>query len=603
MKSEKNTFIQKHWNNRHRSKRARPSGSNHSKNDNLAESHHSTHPKKQMNNKKGNSKKNTIYTPLMNGDISSHPVITPPPEVYNQEISTQHSSANSKRDNKKADSKKRDDSHEFRKRKSSKRKENSSSLKAESSAHYQEDKFNFDEESFFDERKNPNDKVQSGSLLKEFLSMLDESSSEASMYNEIVPINKWSSRDEDEDTSSNLINWIQEEDLFEDEKIYTQDDAYDGEGDFLILSDILTSIESSSSQYDGFKNHYISQKEMDLAESIVEESVDRLEVKEDVHEKDFSHQEKDAIYSDISTMLNESSSFEIDELEDGYEEQHESSSFQIDKLEDASMEQSESSSFKFEGLEDSSIELDESSSEPYESPSLDEEDIDPMDYLEQSRPLSEKFSDILHEKMCSSSNEVLAELKDIVDAKAPLDKKEKEQEEDPLLVKLPVLLSRLNVDIDIMESVKLIEGIQEVTKIEWNLQSLKVQVLSKSSTAFLSGVLLADIEYVSDTSERTFHSLKCPVYWDQIVGIKWLKEPIHSHKSQKEYAFKDEQEESVHYEHHQSFAKPIEEQLQSIHFVWHNELDVHCNAQEFLVQGNVQLCIDLLQEQYIHCYS
>ncbi|WP_157130864.1 hypothetical protein [Halobacillus mangrovi] len=433
--------------------------------------------------------------------------------------------------------------------------------------------------------------------------MLDESSSEASMYNEIVPIKKWSSSDEDEAASSNLINWIQEEDLFEDEEIYTQDDAYDGEGDFLILSDILTSIESSSSQYDGFKNHYISQKEMDLAESIVEESVDRLEVKEDVHEKDFSHQEEDAIYSDISTMLNESSSFEIDELEDAYEEQHESSSFQIDKLEDASIEQSESSPFKFEGLEDSSIELDESSSEPYESSSLDEEEIDPMDYLEESRPLSEKFSDILHEKMCSSSNEVLAELKDIVDAKAPLDKKEKEQEEDPLLVKLPVLLSRLNVDIDIMESVKLIEGIQEVTKIEWNLQSLKVQVLSKSSTAFLSGVLLADIEYVSDTSERTFHSLKCPVYWDRIVGIKWLKEPIHSHKSQKEYAFKDEQEESVHYEHHQSFAKPIEEQLQSIHFVWHNELDVHCNSQEFLVQGNVQLCIDLLQEQYIHCYS
>ncbi|MEH7117997.1 hypothetical protein V7128_11330 [Neobacillus vireti] len=179
-------------------------------------------------------------------------------------------------------------------------------------------------------------------------------------------------------------------------------------------------------------------------------------------------------------------------------------------------------------------------------------------------------------------------------------KHECEQENGPT-VKLPVLLAKLLVDINIFETVDLPFPIESVSKVEWSLQSYQCKVILPSTTVFLKGVLVADVEFKGD-GMKTIQSMKIPVSWSKTTKVEWLHSPKMPNKSQKEYIFTSENGEDIttHYEFTQEFADEIDAEIRVVHFSINEEFHSCEMETQFDIQGSVTLSIDLLQEQFIH---
>jgi myosin heavy subunit len=173
------------------------------------------------------------------------------------------------------------------------------------------------------------------------------------------------------------------------------------------------------------------------------------------------------------------------------------------------------------------------------------------------------------------------------------------------IVKLPVLLAKLNIDIDMFNSLELSLPIANITKIEWSIDSLECRVLLPSTTVFLKGILIADIQYVNENLTHTLHTVKVPVPWEKIITINWLYPPVLSSSSQREFMFgsHDAEEVSSHYEYCQQITDQIEYSLRSINFVWHDEVGSQAETPKVSIQGRANLAIDLLQQQYIDLNS
>ncbi|WP_281974984.1 hypothetical protein [Halobacillus litoralis] len=165
------------------------------------------------------------------------------------------------------------------------------------------------------------------------------------------------------------------------------------------------------------------------------------------------------------------------------------------------------------------------------------------------------------------------------------------------MVKVPVVLAHLIVDVDVMETFEVLGGISAITKVDWTLHSIKQSVVLPSSTVFIKGILTADIVYVKDDLDQKVHTIKFPVQWNESVKVKWLTEPDVSYTCQNEYTFGHEGD--THYEHRQKFSNPVEDQLHSIHIISHPKVIAQ---KEVSIQGNVQICIDLLQQKYVYSH-
>ncbi|PAV30531.1 hypothetical protein CIL05_05365 [Virgibacillus profundi] len=169
------------------------------------------------------------------------------------------------------------------------------------------------------------------------------------------------------------------------------------------------------------------------------------------------------------------------------------------------------------------------------------------------------------------------------------------------LVKLPVLLANINFDVDIIQTIDSACPIESITNIDWSIESLITHVLPSANTVFLKGILVADIEYVS---EQTIHTLKIPIYWDKVVQVDWINSPEQSKELLSEYTFgSSDQDFSTHLEFSKTFTEPIEDDLQSIHFIWHNELDSKSFSSKVSVQGTANLSINLLQKLYVNVFT
>ncbi|MDF2035785.1 hypothetical protein P2R12_02150 [Cytobacillus oceanisediminis] len=167
-------------------------------------------------------------------------------------------------------------------------------------------------------------------------------------------------------------------------------------------------------------------------------------------------------------------------------------------------------------------------------------------------------------------------------------------------VKIPVLVGKLDIDIDVFDIFPLHFPIKQITKLEWSIGSLDTHVVLPSNTLFIKGTLLADIEYVNP-GEETLHSFKIPIKFDKTSEICWLFPPdMPQAKTQKEFMFKSDGCDVLnsHFESSQSFTEKIKSQLRCINFVWHNDL-TGTEKPGLQVQGRAILEIDLLQEQYI----
>ncbi|MGP4068531.1 hypothetical protein [Halobacillus sp. B29] len=544
MKRDKNTFIQKQ-SNPNLSRRKLKTAPSEFEND-FIEAHRKPRPKEKKIEARQYSKKNHIYSPQ--GKEELRPVISSPPEVFDQELKEvpEHEKMTERKI--KSTKKKADTASEMRKRLSSNRREYFNNLKKtialndhETAPPMQEDLAARSNENEFGWRgkmdpvknKSFDTSDQTGSLLKEFISMLGESPS--------MEISSQSFEHRDP----------QQENTF-------------GE-DYSMLKDIVSSIEKeSSNEYVSFKNHYVSQMESSQSADMY------LNADQDL---DDNHD----LYREISYMLSEESSSE--------------SSPVIEELD----------------LESSS------SLEQTLSFSPDEYEEDPIVDLTGILPLSYGFSDILKREFCPPFlTTKLKEMETLPEnGLQEVPSKEYEQtivrtgsivaeERQPLLIKAPVVLARLNVDIHILEYLNHMDDILEFLNLDCKLSSVKTHVLPHSSTVFLSGIFAVDIHYVSDPHKRTVRILKQSIAWDKVVKVNWLNLPMLSKMEKETYSFvSDNGIESTHYEYNQGYVSPITDQLQNSYFVWHTDSTEGHRARERSLQGSAQIKIDLLQEQYI----
>lgn len=175
------------------------------------------------------------------------------------------------------------------------------------------------------------------------------------------------------------------------------------------------------------------------------------------------------------------------------------------------------------------------------------------------------------------------------------------QKKQSPIVKLPVLIAKVNVDIDIFDTIDLLFPLKNVIKIVWSLQSLDCSVILPSTTVFLKGVLIAEIEYANKGNKNTLHIAKLPISWSETTNINWLTLPKLPSSSHSEFMFQSpiDKEASSHFEFHQEFAEQIDSNLRKINFVWHQDFCSQLEIQKLHVVGIAQLSIDLLQSQYI----
>ncbi|WP_313800722.1 hypothetical protein [Cytobacillus sp.] len=173
------------------------------------------------------------------------------------------------------------------------------------------------------------------------------------------------------------------------------------------------------------------------------------------------------------------------------------------------------------------------------------------------------------------------------------------------IVKFPVLLAQVDINIDIWDSFDLLTPTTNVTKMEWSNPSLNCQMHLPSAILLLNGTLMANIEYVKDDPSHDICVLKIPISWKKIKNIHWVSPPILPNRNQREYLFSSplENEISIHQTCEQVFADDIEYELRKASFTWHKELSSEKKTSILHIKGSIQLSIDLLQKQYIDVYS
>jgi hypothetical protein len=169
------------------------------------------------------------------------------------------------------------------------------------------------------------------------------------------------------------------------------------------------------------------------------------------------------------------------------------------------------------------------------------------------------------------------------------------------IVKLPVLIGKLDVDVDIFEAFPANVPIQNISSLDWYSQSLETHAALPSNVVFLKGTLVAVLDYVTNNKSDSIQSVKIQIPWKKNVTIDWIYPPdLPISNSKKEFTFKDESDTNVtsHYESSTTFSENIDSQLRTINVVWHNSM-THDEKSMLEVQGTATLKIDLLQEQYV----
>ncbi|WP_435991173.1 hypothetical protein [Rossellomorea sp. LjRoot5] len=174
-----------------------------------------------------------------------------------------------------------------------------------------------------------------------------------------------------------------------------------------------------------------------------------------------------------------------------------------------------------------------------------------------------------------------------------------------LTVKIPFVLSTLQVEVDIFEDVELPFPIEHILSIHWSIQSLKTNIPIPAAVVFVKGTLVASIQYVNPGETASIRSIKIPIQWDRIIPIRWILPPNIPVSEKREYTFLAEntQEPSTHHECHYSFCDSIEHFLQDFTFISQHESLKKNGKTTLQIQGCLQVCLHLTQEQFVHIQS
>ncbi|KAA9025703.1 hypothetical protein [Niallia endozanthoxylica] len=290
----------------------------------------------------------------------------------------------------------------------------------------------------------------------------------------------------------------------------------------------------------------------------------------DINEGESSVDEE--LVDQFISMLEESSS--IDEASNK-EEPFQNRKFFFNYNESSSIDE-ESSSIEYEVplFEESSSIQDESSSLFFESSSFEESSSS----FEVSLEEESSFFD------CESSSMDEYNQSDVQKNALPI-------------VKMPVVLSNVEIEIDIFDSFLLHFPIREITKVDWSVYSLECQVPLPSRSLFVKGVLLATIEYVENDQKGSLQTITMRVPFSTTKNVEWLVTPELPRSYRSELTYQEHENIQFHQEFSEQYAHPIQSELKNFHIIWHNEF---MSENELLnVQGRVRLFIHLLQHQYI----
>ncbi|WNF35342.1 hypothetical protein RJD24_12815 [Bacillaceae bacterium IKA-2] len=170
------------------------------------------------------------------------------------------------------------------------------------------------------------------------------------------------------------------------------------------------------------------------------------------------------------------------------------------------------------------------------------------------------------------------------------------------IIKVPILLSRVNIDYNIVHSANLIVPNSSIVKTNWFLHSYEGRILLPSNTLFLKGIFILDVEFNSQNGHNTIHNKKIPIPWKKTTKVNWIKEPSLSLSNEKQYMFQsspDKGEISFHHQSEKNYVDPIQYELRRLNFIWHDEVKPQVDSSLLCILGTAQLSFDLLQRQLI----
>ncbi|WP_139206621.1 hypothetical protein [Bacillus sp. UNCCL13] len=425
------------------------------------------------------------------------------------------------------------------------------------------------------------EEIHSSELETQFLMQLSEQ--EGSQTKEMVKMNPPSDEDNTEKYSS--ADGIGEEESKDHRHSITiQDESSSIENGSILNEDLVKQFTSMLEESSSYSDESSSREESSSSfaeSSSLEESSTGLDESSSLKESSSSFDESSSL-EESSSQADESSSPEESSSQADESSSLEESSSQAD--ESSSLEESSSQADESSSLDESSSQADESSS-PEESSSQ----ADESSSLDESSSSDKESSTFINDESSEESSSLVCYLD-----------KGKVQVHHPI-VKIPVLLSLLKVDIDIYDSFNLFVPVSSVIKVNWSINSLDCKVLLPSSNVFLKGELIADIEYVKDNVESTLHSIKIIVPYKKVIVAEWLHSPNLPSTHEAEYMFisPDRQDVQYHREFTQRYAEPVYCELHGTHSIWHDELISKNGKPKLDIQGKGTLTISLLQSQYV----
>ncbi|GEN53774.1 hypothetical protein [Halobacillus faecis] len=163
-----------------------------------------------------------------------------------------------------------------------------------------------------------------------------------------------------------------------------------------------------------------------------------------------------------------------------------------------------------------------------------------------------------------------------------------------MTVKMPVLLSTKIVEVNLMETLNIPDDLCEIIDIHLSIHSQNETVVLPSSYIFLSGVLMVEVIY--DNGE-SLQQLKQTMPWEKTVCVDWKSKPQIPYADRKEYTFECDGTGNVHYEFVQTFADPVEVEVQSVQFISYSDASV--TDGKLHIEGSAQILYDLFQKQYV----
>lgn len=169
------------------------------------------------------------------------------------------------------------------------------------------------------------------------------------------------------------------------------------------------------------------------------------------------------------------------------------------------------------------------------------------------------------------------------------------------IIKVPILLSRVNIDYDIIHSSELLLLTSSIVKTNLTVHSYQGRILFPSNTLFLKGIFILDVEFTNQNDHNTIHNKKIAIPWEKTTTVNWINQPCLSSRNEKLHMFQSSELGEINF-HHQSekyYADPIQYELQRLNFIWHDEFKPQIDSSLLCILGTAQLSFNLLQRQLI----